>query len=190
MKTIADINLKDLLPQGVGADANVQAAAQSLDPHLQAIGKTSDAVTIYANVGALTHQMLDALAVQFDATNWKDSWSRELKVSVLKTVIANKRKVGTLKAVREAVQSLGNHVEIIEWFNETPRGEPHTFRVNMLFGGTDADVTDDVIRAINLAKPARSRFKIVAKEETKSGIISGGAMTAISYIRAVADVNL
>ena len=190
MKTIADISLKDLLPHGIGADANVQAAAQSLDPHLQAIGKTSDAVAIYANVGALTHQMLDALAVQFDATNWKDSWSREVKISVLKTVIANKRKVGTLKAVRAAIESFGNKAQIVEWFNETEQGDPHTFKIYLLYGGNEIEVTDDISRAINLAKPARSHYTIIAVEEVKSGIMSGGAMTAISHVRAVANVNL
>jgi len=190
MKTIADINLKDLLPHGIGADANVQSAAQSLDPHLQAIGKTADGVSIYSSIDALTHEMLDALAVQFDATNWKDSWSRDLKISVLKTVIANKRKVGTLKAVRDAIESFGNNAQIVEWFNETPQGEPHTFKIYLLYGGNQTEVTDDINRAINLAKPARSHYTIIAVEEIKNGIISSGAMTAISHIRAVANVNL
>lgn len=190
MKTIGNISLKDLLPQGIGADAAVQAAAQSIDPHLQAIGKTADAVSIYANVDALTHQMLDALAVQFDAINWKDSWSRELKILVLKTVIANKRKVGTLKAVRDAIESFGNRAQIVEWFNETPQGEPHTFKIYLLYGGNETEVSDDIRRAINLAKPARSHYTIIAVEEGKSGIMSGGAMTAISYVRAVANVEL
>ena len=190
MKTISDISLKDLLPHGIGADKQVQAAADALDPQLHEIGRTADAVSIYTNIGALTNEMLDALAVQFDATNWKDSWSRAMKISVLKNIMANKRKVGTLKAVREAVQALGNNVQIVEWFNDTPQGKPHTFRVYLLFGGTDAEVTDDVVNAINLAKPVRSHFAIIAKEETKSGIISGGAMTAVSYVRAVANVSL
>lgn len=190
MKTIADINLKDLLPHGIGADANVQAAAQSLDPHLHAIGKTSDAVAIYANVDALTHQMLDAIALQFDATNWKDSWLRELKVSVLKTIIANKRKVGTMKAVRDAIESFGNNAQIVEWFNETPQGEPHTFKIYLLYGGNQTEVSEDISRAINLAKPARSHYTIIAIEEITNGIISSGAMTAISHTRAVATVNL
>lgn len=190
MKTIADISLKDLLPHGIGADANVQAAAQAIDPHLRKIGTGADDVSIYANVDALMDKMLDALAVQFDATNWKDSWPRELKVSVLKTVIANKRKVGTLKAVREAIESLGNKAQIVEWFNETEQGEPHTFKIYLLYGGNEVEVTDDISRAINLAKPARSHYTIIAVEEVKSGIMSGGAMTAISYVRAVANVNL
>ena len=190
MKTIEDISLKDLLPQGIGADAAVQAAAQSLDPHLRKIGTGADAVAIYANMDALTHKMLDALAVQFDATNWKDSWSRNLRISVLKTVIANKRKVGTLKAVRDAIESFGNSAQIVEWFNETPQGEPHTFKIYLLYGGNQTEVTDDISRAINLAKPARSHYTIIAIEELKNGIISGGAMTAISHVRAVANVNL
>lgn len=190
MKTIEDISLKDLLPQGIGADAAVQAAARSIDPQLQTIGRTTDGVAVYANIGALTHEMLDALAVQFDAINWKDSWSRELKVSILKTIIANKRKVGTMKAVRDAIESLGNNAQIVEWFNETPQGEPHTFKIYLLYGGNQTEVSEDISRAINLAKPARSHYTIIAIEEIKNGIISSGAMTAISHIRAVANVNL
>lgn len=190
MKTISDFSLKDLLPHGIGADKQVQSAADALDPQLREIGRTADALSIYANISMLTHEMLDALAVQFDATNWKDSWSRELKVSALKTIIANKRKVGTMKAVRGAVQSLGGESQIVEWFNETPRGNPHTFKVYLLYGGNDTNVSEDVIRAINLVKPARSHFMIIAIEEVKNDTISSGAMTAISYVRAVANVNL
>lgn len=190
MKTIADMSLKDLLPHGIGADANVQAAAQSIDPQLQAIGNAADGAAIYANIDALTDRMLDALAVQFDATNWRDSWVRARKVSVLKTVIANKRKVGTLKAVREAIESLGNKAQIVEWFNDTPQGEPHTFNIYLLFGGNDSDITSDIIRAVNLAKPARSHYAFIVRETgtAKAHIDAGARLVSVS--RFVATVNL
>ena len=82
----------------------------------------------------------------------------------------------------------------MEWFNDKDEngnlGEPHTFKIYLLFGGNDTEVTDEIYRAINLAKPARSHYVIIAVEEVKSGIISSGAMTAISHARAVANVNL
>lgn len=190
MKTIEDISLKDLLPQGIGADAAVQAAAQSIDPHLQAIGRTTDGAAVYANIGTLTHEMLDALAVQFDATNWKDSWTRDTKISVLKTIIANKRKVGTLKAVREAIESFGNKAQIVEWFNDTPQGEPHTFKIYLLYGGNDVDVSSDIISAVNLAKPARSHFAFVIRESGTFSVEIGAMARPISVVRCIATVNL
>lgn len=190
MKTIEDISLKDLLPQGIGADAAVQAAARSIDPQLQSIGRTTDGAAVYANIGALTHEMLDALAVQFDATNWRDSWSRDIKISVLKTIIANKRKVGTLKAVREAIESFGNRAQIVEWFNDTPQGEPHTFKIYLLYGGNDVDVSSDIISAVNLAKPARSHFAFVIRESGSTRVDIGATARPISAVRFIATVNL
>lgn len=189
MKTISDFSVKDLLPHGIGADKQVQAAADALDPQLREIGRTADAVSIYTNIGALTHEMLDALAVQFDATNWKDNWKINVKQSVLKTIIVNKRKVGTLKAVREAIGSLGNKARIVEWFNETPKGKPHTFNIYLLFGGNETDITDDIIRAINLAKPARSHFAFIVQESGSTKANTGGGIIPVVFVRFTATAT-
>lgn len=190
MKTIDNISLHDLLPHNIGVDGTVSDAAHAIDPHLRAIAGGVDKSLIYANIDRLSHAALDALAVQYDQTNWNVEWNLNTKISVLKDCIRNKRKVGTLKAVREAVQALGNDTQIIEWFQTEPKGLPHTFTVTIMFGGNNPSITTDMRNALDLAKPLRSRYEFRIINENKCSIIPVAVMTPIVYDRAITHVSI
>jgi phage tail P2-like protein len=186
MRDLTDIKLKDILPDSISKDGNVSASAESIDPHLQVVGGKVDIPLIYANIDNLEHAALDSLAYQFDMTNWDEGWARELKVAVLKDVIKNKRKVGTLKAVKEAAEALGNAVEIIEWWQTEPKGHPHTFTVKVTFGGASPTISAEVRRSIDLAKPLRSHYYFDTGHENIHNVYVLGAMSITDYNRVIA----
>lgn len=190
MRTIDEVALHDLLPPSIGGDKSVSDAAHSLDPHLRAIAGIVDNSLIYANIDRLSHAALDALAVQYDQTNWNEEWNLNTKISVLKDCIRNKRKAGTLKAVREAVQALGNDTQIIEWFQTTLKGLPHTFTVNVMFGKGNPSITKEVRQALDLAKPLRSHYEFIIEDENRFSIIPVAVMTPIIYDRAITQVKI
>lgn len=190
MKTIDDISLRDLLPHNIGADGTVLDAVHAIDPHLRGIGGGVDKSLIYANIDMLSHAALDALAVQYDQTNWDVEWNLQTKISVLKDCIKNKRKVGTLKAVQEAIQALGNDTQIIEWFQTTPKGMPHTFTVNIIFGKGNPAITKEVRNALDLAKPLRSHYDFIINDNNNFSIIPVAVMTPINYVRAITHIKI
>ena len=174
VKTIENVKLIDTLPGSIAKDANIEAVAHALDRPLQEIAKSVDIPAIYASIDKLPSTVLDHLAVSWDATVWRDSWPVELKRSVLKTTISEKRKKGTVKAVKDALASISSAASIVEWWQTEPKGPPHTFTIYAtqadIEGTIDAEMQEDVIALIDDAKPIRSHYDFVIQNKAKSTI--------------------
>lgn len=189
MKTIDNISLKDTIPDSIGKDEQVKAAIKAIDPKLQGVAISTDASYIYSNIDKLSSLALDHLALQYDVDAWRDSWDIAMKRSVLKTAIMDKRKKGTLSAVREAVSSLGGSATIREWWQSNPKGTPHTFTINVSLPKIDGvlgeQMQDDLIALIDGAKPARSHYSFVLNTSLS------GTISAIGFVRTltVAEVR-
>lgn len=174
MKTIDDIKLADIMPDSISHDKNVAAAATSIDKHLCALAAHVDIGTLVASIDSLPDGVLDHLAMQYDASVWRDSWDTATKRSVLKIALLDKRKKGTRGAVLKAVQSLGSSASIVEWWEKTPKGDPYTFTIYATLpktgGGIDADAQEDLIKQIDDAKPARSHYDFVLCQSVDGGV--------------------
>lgn len=185
MKSLDDIELLDLIPDSIGKDKTVQGAAQAIDPQLRVIAPYLAYPSILARLDELESGQLDHLAVQFDVTVWRDSWPVDLKRSVLKTAIKEKRLKGTVKAVKDALASLGSAAHIVEWWQENPQATPHTFKVYAtqaeLNGVISAEMQEDVIDAVYDAKPLRSHFEFIVQERGTGTLNICGVVRALAY---------
>lgn len=184
---LTTISIVDILPGSIKNDATVLAAAQSIDAELQAVSALCLTPSLYARIDDLTSEQLDHIAWQFDSKIWRDSWPLNLKRSVIKTVIVEKSKKGTRKAVEESVQSLGSAIAITEWWETVPKGKPHTFDVVLTVadvpGQSDAESQIDLIRRINDTKPARSQFNFSLATQAAASLFIGGAARPAAYTR-------
>ncbi len=187
MKTIEDVKLIDTLPGSIAKDENVKAVAHALDRPLQAIAKSVDIPAIYASIDKLPSPVLDHLAVSWDATVWRDSWPVELKRSVLKTTISEKRKKGTVKAVKDALASISSAASIVEWWQTEPKGTPHTFTIYAtqadIEGTINAEMQEDVIALIDDAKPIRSHYNFVIQNQAKGTINATALVRPVTYAK-------
>lgn len=186
MKIIEDIKLSDTLPDSIARDDKVSAAAGAIDPRLRDIGKQVDLALIYARIDKLSSLALDHLAEQFSVIPWRDDWSVSLKISVIKECIANKRKRGTLKAIMKAVESLGSAVYITPWYEQDPPGTPGTFNiVATYFDGAKSgeEAQEDVIRAIEYAKPFSRHFSLTMMKPLKGGISVYGCIRPVTVTK-------
>lgn len=187
MKTLEEIKLKDILPSSIGRDVTVQAAADAIDPHLQFVSEKLDAPAIYANIDNLSSTQLDHLAVQYDVATWRDHWNISLKRSVIKTAIADKRKIGTVSAVKGALKSLGSSAKIVEWWQTNPMGTPHTFTIYVTLSDTQGTITEemqkDVQIMIDAAKPLRSHYEMILVRALNGGVGIYANMRSITYSR-------
>lgn len=179
MKDINDVSLLDITPDNLAKDEKVEGAALAIDPQLRLVAGNVDIPALYDSVDRLTGEQLDHLAVQWDATVWRDSWPVVMKRSVFKATVREKRKKGTVSAVREALSSIQSACTIEEWWQTEPKGEPHTFTIFATLGkieGTlDSEMQEDLFALIDDAKPVRSWYKFVVTRDYHGGI----GMTAL-----------
>lgn len=182
MKDLNGISLLDVMPDSITDDAKVEAAAKSIDVELATVSSGIDKPAIYAGFDTLTSATLDHLAAQYDVTVWRDDWPDNVKRSVLRTAITDKRKKGTVGAVKNAVASLGSAVTIKEWW-ETGENV-HTFKIYVAQGEIEghvaSDVQEDLIAAVEDAKPVRSHYDFIIQQPI------GGTLNACGYVRMIA----
>lgn len=186
-KDIENISLLDILPDSITGDEQVRGAAQAIDPQLRLAASKTDLPSLYASVDHLTSVQLDHLAASWDATVWRDSWPVALKRSVLKATISEKRKKGTVKAVREALSSISSAASIVEWWQTEPKGTPHTFTIyatqSDIEGVIDAEMQEDLIGLLDDAKPLRSHYTFVMQTKIKGGLNAYACMRPVTVAK-------
>lgn len=187
MTKIKDVKLSQLIPENLVKDSNVKASADALDLPLQEVSKKVDIPSIYLRLDELTSEQLDHMAAAWDASVWRQSWPINIKRSVLNNVILEKKKRGTLGAVKKAIETIGSYTSITEWWQETPKGTPHTFKViaslNNYEGVLESDLQEDLFELINDAKPVRSHYEFILQKRFSGEIGAIGLYRKLAYAR-------
>ncbi|ECI4632765.1 phage tail protein I [Salmonella enterica subsp. enterica] len=192
MVDISDISLLDVLPQNLAQNPDVIAMSKAIDDELHAINKLIPKTTIYGLIDGLESAVLDHLAWQWNSDTWRDNWPVSLKRSVFKSIIRTKRIKGTRAAVEDVVSSLGGVVDIKEWFEQSPRGEPYTASIVASINSFDGavpskEMLDDVIRSIKYAKSARTLYSFSQAANILGGIGIAGGLQSVSYVRLTGE---
>lgn len=187
MSDIQDTKLSQILPENIAKDSNVKAAAEALDSKLQAVSKEVDIPLIYFRLNKLSSEQLDHIAYAWDASVWRESWTLEIKRNVLNNVIREKRKRGTLGAVKAAIETIGSVTDVTEWWQENPKGVPHTFkitaRINHYPGVLDSELQEDLFALIDDAKPARSHYEFILSTRLSGSFGVCGVFRKLAYAR-------
>jgi len=102
-----------------------------------------------------------AWALGIDA--WKSYWPLEVKRARVATAINIARQKGTAQSVRDVVAAFGGAVDLREWFQQSPPGDPYTFDMTLTVngrGGEEAtsDYVDDVIAEVERTMPVRCHY--------------------------------
>lgn len=100
-------------------------------------------------------RLLPYLAWAFSVDRWDPAWSTAAKREVIATSFFVHRKKGTISALRRVVEPLGYLLEVDEWWQQDPIGEPGTFalRIGVLDTGITDEMYDELTRLIDDAKP-------------------------------------
>jgi len=120
-----------------------------------------------------------AWALSIDA--WKPYWPEHIKRARLRAAIAIQRSKGTAASVRAVVAAFGGSVQLREWWQLDPPGEPHTFEMLLTLAGeggetATAQFVDDVIGEVSRTKPVRSHFTFTQGLQAAAGVgvVAGG----------------
>ncbi|EGP3689405.1 TPA: phage tail protein I [Escherichia coli] len=192
MADIFNVSLLDVLPPNLARDPNVIAMSKAIDDELQAINNLIYKTEIYSVVDNLDSVVLDHLAWQWNADTWRDSWPVSLKRSVFKSIIRTKRIKGTRAAVEDVVNSMGGEVNITEWFETSPPGEPYTASIVASINSFDGavpskEMLEDTLRSIKSAKSARTLFTFSQAANVSGGVGIVGACQPVSYVRLIGE---
>ena len=128
----------------------------------QALAQLSNGDVGLANVLRQVHSvdncpapLLPWLAIQRSVDRWDPQWSETIKRKVVKDAFEVHKRKGTVGALRRVVEPFADILDITEWHELEPMGEPGTFTMSLaLF---DSGLSDTAIaeleRMINDTKP-------------------------------------
>jgi len=133
--------------------------------------------------------LLPYLAWSLGLDTWKNYWPIAVRRSRVKNAIAIMRRKGTAAAVRDVIASFGGAVELVEWWQQTPPGPPHTFQMVLTLSGAGGDEASaqfvtDVLAEVDRAKPTRSHYTFT------QGLSAGNRVGVIAVARVVAFAQL
>lgn len=106
-------------------------------------------------------ELLPWLAWAVSVDDWRTDWPETTKRRVVANSLDMHRVKGTRPAVEMSVESLGLEYELIEWFEEIPKGQPATFSLKV-FSSDQAfppERISEIERIVSNAKNTRSHFK-------------------------------
>ncbi|MFS2124692.1 phage tail protein I [Pseudomonas sp. Pseusp97] len=99
--------------------------------------------------------LLPYLAWAWSVDRWDPTWSETVKRKAVAAAFRIHQHKGTIAALRRVIEPLGYLIEIIEWWQGSPMGEPGTFRlrIGVLDSGISEEMYQEVERLIEDAKP-------------------------------------
>lgn len=128
--------------------------------------------------------LLPWLAWEYQVDTWNINWSEQKKRDAIKRAHYIHRHRGTVAAVRHALVDSPFGTDIVEWFNQNPKGDPYTFRLNVF--QNDLPVTEydqqDLKLAVLRARNLRSWFSVHVFGRLQGTSYAAGYMYATEKI--------
>lgn len=135
--------------------------------------------TLY-NPDTCPAHLLPWLAWTWSVDRWDSRWTEAVKRSAIRSAFYVHKYKGTIGALRRVVEPLGYLIEVVEWWQTTPRGVPGTFALKV--GVLDTGITDEMYqeleRLIDDAKPvSRLLTGLAISLETTGQVYVGACIT-------------
>lgn len=134
-------------------------------------------------------EFLPFLAWSVSVDTWSSDWPDHIKRARIASSFQIQRHKGTAKSIADVVASFGGQVQIREWWQQVPPAQPHTFELLLTLSGqrgqeATAEFIDQVMAAVNRAKPVRSHFTFT------QGINATGSIGVLAVARVLTSVRL
>lgn len=165
---------------GVGSllPPNATAAERAMEQVMAHVGDVPLDIRTVKNPDDCPTELLPWLAWEYAITWWDESWTEEQKRHVIKSAaVVNKRR-GTVSAVKRALAAVDYPCDVIEWFNDKPKADPYTFRVEIHGNSITEETLARLTSQINDAKNARSLLSDITIAEQ---VIGGTAWATGAY---------
>lgn len=170
---------KSILPPNATDAERALEDAMRADIDLSTVGDLWNPATCPADI-------LPFLAWGLAISRWDPAWTEAEKRAAVADAIPFHRRKGTRAIVREVLDRFSPQLQIVEWWQMSPRGQPHTFEVRAAAAELPAsfltsETAAAIIRDVASVKPARSHFTFVQSLEAQAlAWMAGGAYLATS----------
>lgn len=177
MSRLKNLQLTQLLPASIAADATVKNISRAVETILQTVAGQTSAVLLLPHLDELPEAIIDELAWQYHVDTYSADFSIEVKRQLIRQSIAWHHKKGTPAAVTDMLSTIYASAQLEEFWEYG--GEPYHFRVTVGEDRTDsAQTIDDAIRVIKLSKNVRSWLDGIKFRRNVAGTLYTGAFTA------------
>ncbi|MEZ6854193.1 phage tail protein I [Halodesulfovibrio aestuarii] len=104
--------------------------------------------------------LLPWLAWSLSVDEWEESWTEEQKRETVRQSNWIHRHKGTRGAVKRAVNALGYRVQVVEWWQAEPKGQPGTYSIEIEVDdrGVESSIYSSLMRLVDSAKNERSHL--------------------------------
>jgi phage tail P2-like protein len=117
--------------------------------------------------------LLHQLAWAWSVDRWDNKWSEAVKRSAIRSAFYVHAHKGTIGALRRVVEPLGYLIEVLEWWQTTPKGVPGTFalKVGVLETGITEEMYEELTWLIDDAKPVSRHLTGLAISLESTGTV-------------------
>lgn len=113
----------DLLP------ANSTSAERALSETVARIGDVPVPIADLWDPDNCPMEVLPWLAWAYSVDEWDAAWTEAQQRAAVRASYKVHRYKGTIGSVKDALNALGIGVQVQEWFNQIPAGDPYTYKL-------------------------------------------------------------
>lgn len=124
-------------------------------------------------------ELLPWLAWALSVDEWQADWTEQEKRDVIKASLDVHKHKGTIGALERALKPLGYLIDVVEWWEMDPPGEPYTFSIVMGTGTKPVtfDMYEKAERIVLTYKNLRSHLlALTVKAEVRGKSFAGAAL--------------
>lgn len=135
--------------------------------------------------------LLPWLAWEYSVDTWNTDWTEEEKRNAVRRAEFIHRHRGTPAAVEISLSDSPFNTQVVEWFEQSPPGEPYTFLLNVEQDGRPIVESDiqDLKNAVLRAKNLRSWFSVSFRGAASGNAILAGYMVASETVTFTTGVT-
>ena len=125
------------------------------------------------NADTCPEHLLPYLASAWSVDRWNNNWTQEAKRTAIRSAYDVHARKGTIGSLRRVVEPLGYLIDVVEWFDTVPEGEPGTFALEV--GLNDAGITEELYEElawlIDDARPVSRHMTNLALSLQTEGVL-------------------
>lgn len=169
----------------------LERAVERADAQLSGVPMVHDTLWNPWNCPA---EFLPFLAWSVSVDTWDSDWPERIKRARIASSFQIQRHKGTAQSIADLVASFGGQVQIREWWQSTPQGQPHTFDLFLTISGdggqdSSAEFVHQIVDAVNRTKPVRSHFTFTQgiQADSEVGTVAGAEAAVYRRLTMTGD---
>lgn len=132
--------------------------------------------------------LLPWLAWEYAVDYWNPEWDEAQKRQVITDAAYVHQHRGTAGAVRRSLSSVGLPTTVVEWWQDVPKQQPYTFRIEVY---STQDVTEALYDQIrNLTDRAKNLRSYLSKIDVITDVGTDGAFYISGAVTAHIDIDI